>query len=107
MTHTVAEKYHETATVDPPDRTSEMDATETEPMGLTVEKRVAISLAVGNYLRAAERFNIASREFTQSCKTMRVQLGAKQRFVVQVDFKHYLVTSDRDGNFDVEPIESL
>jgi hypothetical protein len=27
--------------------------------------------------------------------------------VVQVDFKHYLVTSDRDGNFDLEHIQSL
>ncbi|QDT60601.1 hypothetical protein SV7mr_31250 [Stieleria bergensis] len=74
---------------------------------LDIERRVAISLAVGRYLRSADRFNEASREFTGACKSLRKQLGNEQRFVVQVDWKHYLVTSDRDGNFDIEPIASL
>ena len=76
-------------------------------LNLDIERRVAISLAVGRYLRSADRFNEASREFTRACKSLRKQLGTNQRFVVQVDFKHYLVTSDRDGNFDVESIQSL
>ena len=75
--------------------------------GLDIERRVAISLAVGRYLRSADRFNEASRDFTGACKSLRKQLGSEQRFVVQVDFKHYLVTSDRDGNFDVEAIPTL
>ena len=74
---------------------------------LDIERRVAISLAVGRYLRSADRFQEASKDFTGACKTLRKQLGTQQRFVVQVDFKHYLVTSDRDGNFDIEPIASL
>jgi hypothetical protein len=72
-----------------------------------IEQRVSISLAVGRYLRAAERFNEASRDFTDACKTLRKQLGASQRFIVQLDWKHYLVTSDADGNFDVEHIVSI
>ncbi|MGB7323965.1 MAG: hypothetical protein WBD31_03780 [Rubripirellula sp.] len=76
-------------------------------LALDIERRVALSLAVGRYLRSAERFNESSREFTGACRSLRKQLGSEQRFVVQVDFKHYLVTSDRDGNFDVEPIASL
>lgn len=75
--------------------------------GLDIERRVAISLAVGRYLRSADRFNDASKGFTGACKSLRKQLGSEQRFVVQVDFKHYLVISDRDGNFDIEPITSL
>ncbi|TWU62294.1 hypothetical protein [Crateriforma conspicua] len=74
---------------------------------LDIERRVGISLAVGRYLRSADRFNEASGEFTGACRSLRKQLGADRRFVVQVDFRHYLVTSDRDGNFDVEPIQSL
>ncbi len=74
---------------------------------LDIERRVGISLAVGRYLRSADRFNDASKDFTGTCKSLRKQLGADQRFVVQVDFKHYLVTSDRDGNFDIEQIASL
>ncbi|TWU39357.1 hypothetical protein [Novipirellula artificiosorum] len=76
-------------------------------IALDIERRVALSLAVGRYLRSAERFNNASKEFTTCCKSLRKRLGSDQRFVVQVDFKYYLVTSDRDGNFDVEPIPSL
>ena len=72
-----------------------------------IERRVAISLAVGRYLRSADRFNQASRDFTGACKSLRKQLGTNQRFVAQIDFKHYLVTSDRDGNFDVEAIPTL
>lgn len=72
-----------------------------------IERRVAISLAVGRYLRSADRFNEASREFSGACKALRKHLGTNQRFVVQVDFKHYLVTADRDGNFDVEHIQSI
>jgi predicted class III extradiol MEMO1 family dioxygenase len=75
--------------------------------GLDIERRVSISLAVGRYLRAADRFQEVSREFTGACKTLRKQLGSDQRFVVQVDFKHYLVTSDSAGNFDVEAIQTL
>jgi len=74
---------------------------------LDIERRVAMSLAVGRYLRSSERFNDTSREFTDACKTLRKELGSEQRFVVQNEFKHYLVTSDRDGNFEVEQIPSL
>ena len=76
-------------------------------VSLDIERRVAISLAVGRYLRSADRFNEASREFTGACKSLRKQLGTDQRFVVQIDFKNYLVTSDRDGNFDVELVPTL
>ncbi|MBB3205094.1 putative class III extradiol MEMO1 family dioxygenase [Rhodopirellula rubra] len=74
---------------------------------LDIERRVALSLAVGRYLRSADRFNQTSRDFTGACKSLRKQLGTNQRFVAQIDFKHYLVTSDRDGNFDVEAIPTL
>ena len=72
-----------------------------------IERRVSLSLAVGRYLRIQDRFNEISKEFTGACKSLRTQLGSNQRFVVQVDFHHYLVTSDSDGNFEIEPIQSL
>jgi hypothetical protein len=74
---------------------------------LDIERRVAISLAVGRYLRSADRFNEASKDFNESCKTLRKELGTDQRFVVQNDFKHHLVTSDHEGNFEIEQIQSL
>ncbi len=74
---------------------------------LDIERLAALTLAVGRYLRSADRFNEASRDFTGACKSLRKQLGTNQRFVAQIDFKHYLVTSDRDGNFDIEAIPTL
>ncbi|MFN3151808.1 hypothetical protein [Bremerella sp.] len=72
-----------------------------------IESRVNLSLAVARYLRSADRFNEASRDFTTACKSLRKQLGSNQRFVVQIDWKHYLVTTDGEANFDVEQIESI
>ena len=66
-----------------------------------------LAASVGRYLQSSQRFNDASKEFTEACKTLRKELGSEQRFVVQNDFKHYLVTSDREGNFEVEQIQSL
>ena len=76
-------------------------------VAMGIEQRVSLSLAVGRYLRSADRFNEASKEFTGACKALRKNLGTSQRLVVQIDFKHYLVTSDRHGNFDVDPVASV
>lgn len=74
---------------------------------MDIERRVALSLAVGRYLRSADKFNTASHDFTEACKSLRKSLGNKSRFIVQVDYKNYLVTSDNHGNFDVEMVESV
>ncbi|QDV62497.1 hypothetical protein [Crateriforma conspicua] len=74
---------------------------------LDIDRRVRLSIAVGRYVRSANRFNEVSREFTEACDSLRKQLGHGQRFVTQADFKHYLVSSDRAGNLNVETIESL
>lgn len=74
---------------------------------LDIEKRVSTHLSVSRYLRSSERFNEASKEFTAACKDLRERLKDCDKFVVQIEFKHYLVTTDSGGNFDVEQIESL
>lgn len=74
---------------------------------LDVETRINISIAVGSYLRAVDRFDIASQAMTKACSELREQLDGPTRFVVQAEYRHYLVTSDNDGNFEIEQIESL
>jgi len=74
---------------------------------MDIEQRVSTHLSVSRYLRSSERFNEASKEFTAACKDLRGRVGTNNRFVVQIEFKHYLVTSDRVGNFDVQEIQSL
>lgn len=84
---------------------SAQDTPRSAPMD--IQTRVSISLSVGRYLRSDARCREALKEFTEASRSLRKQLGSEQRFVVQIDFKHYLVTSDSGGNFVVEAIESL
>jgi hypothetical protein len=72
-----------------------------------IETRVNVSLAVGRYLRAADRFEAASKEFNEACSGLRNQLVEPIRFVTKIDFKHYLVTSDQERNFEVEELELI
>ena len=74
---------------------------------LDIEKRVQISLSVGRYLRDSERFNEASKAYSDSCKNMRKAVGSNARIVVQINHAYYLLTSDSEGNFDVSPIDCL
>ncbi len=72
-----------------------------------IETRIIVSLAVGRYLRAVDRFEAASKEFNESCSALRNQLVEPSRFITKIDFKHYLVTSDLERNFEVEEIELI
>jgi hypothetical protein len=73
---------------------------------LSLDDRVNISLAVGRYLRAADRFEQASKYFNEACSDLRKVVEGDGRVVVVHDFKHYLVTHGR-GSFDISPIEIL
>lgn len=72
-----------------------------------IETRVNRSLAVGRYLRAFARFEAATKEFNEACSALRDQLTEPSRFITKIDFKHYLVTSDKEGNFDVEELDLI
>ena len=74
---------------------------------MDIEQRVTVSLALQRYLRAVERFAAASDEFHESCQTIRQALPPESRFVANISHQHYLVTSDRQGNFEVEQIETV
>lgn len=72
-----------------------------------IENRVNTTLAVGRYLRAMTRFEAASKEFNEACTSLRNQLSAPSHFITKIDFRHYLVTSDQERNFEVEEIELI
>ena len=72
-----------------------------------MEERVRLQVELQRYLRAEDQFARASKEFNDSCRSLRNALGTRQRFVVQVDFQFYLMTSDNDGNFEVEKVPTL
>ena len=74
---------------------------------IDIENRMSTSLAVGRYLRAMDRFEAATKEFNEACTSLRNQLPAPGRFITKIDFKHYLVTSDQQRNFEVEELELI
>lgn len=69
--------------------------------------RFAKSMAIVRYVRAEKQFTDASREFNEVCQEVRAKVGKSAKFVTQIEWKHYLVTSDDEGNFSVEPIDSI
>lgn len=72
-----------------------------------IETRINVSLAVRRYIAAADRLHEATSEFADACDSLRSMLQHRRRFVVEERGQHYLVTSDREGNFDVERIEAF
>ena len=74
---------------------------------MDIEQRITISLALQRYLRAVERFEAASNEFNESCQTIRQTLPRESRFVANIMHEHYLVTSDNEGNFEVEQVDTV
>lgn len=72
-----------------------------------VKKKSSIKWAIRGYLQAVARFEQASTAFNASCQEVRNTLGKNAKFVVDSDYKTYLVESDDEGNFKVEPVESL
>jgi hypothetical protein len=74
---------------------------------MEINQRVTLSLALQRYVAAADRFEQASREFNEACSQVRTNMQSPMRFVAHIAYQHYIVTSDGEGNFDVDKIESI
>jgi hypothetical protein len=74
---------------------------------LDIEARVAISIAAGRYLRAVQRFESANQDFSDACQSLRAALPKSSRFVANIEHKHYLLTTDAEGNFEVEELDTI
>lgn len=76
-------------------------------MALDMEQRITLSLALQRYIRARERLEEASSEFSDACQVVRQALVRESKLIANVNHKVYLVTADKDGGFDIEQIESI
>lgn len=72
-----------------------------------IEQRVNISLGLQRYLRAVKHFEAASNEFNEACQDIREQLPRQSRFIANLSYQNYLVTSDSNGNFEVEQVDTI
>jgi hypothetical protein len=73
----------------------------------TIDQQVSLSVAVRRYLQASERYHRAAREFQEACEGVRERAALQARYVIEVDFRHWLLETDDQGNFEMDEIEHL
>ena len=72
-----------------------------------IEKQISIAIAVGQFLRAENRAIELEAEALEARSKVEEQVGADQRYVVKVEHEHYLLTTDEEGHFDIEPVKVI
>jgi hypothetical protein len=72
-----------------------------------IDKRVSLALAVRRYQSACENYERASAEFQEACQTVRSHFEKNARYVVCIDYRHWLIETDSSGDFSIESIEVL
>lgn len=73
----------------------------------TTDERVSLAIAVRRYLQASDRFHSASKDFDEACHEVRELASRDSRYVVHIDYRHWLLEIDSQGNFEIEEIELL
>jgi len=72
-----------------------------------IEERVSLAVAVRRYLTASDRHHEATAAFEAACQDLRQHAARESRYVVQIDYRHWLLEVDAHGNFELEQIELL
>ena len=72
-----------------------------------IDKRVSLALAVRRYQRACEGYEQATAEFEDACQTVRAHFQKNARYVICIDYRHWLIETDSKGDFVIEEIEVL
>lgn len=68
-------------------------------------QRTSKQIVIDDYLVAIDAFNAASKAFSEACQAVRNTIKGPDKFLVTRGTEHYLVTVDKDKDFEVEPIE--
>jgi hypothetical protein len=73
----------------------------------TIDHQVSLSVAVRRYLQASERYHRACVEFQEACEEVRNLAALDSRYVIEEGFRHWLLETDDQGNFEIDEIEHL
>ena len=74
---------------------------------IDIERRIAIAVALSQYLRVENRFLSSMRDLDDRSSELSELLDQPGLFVTEIDYQHYLLTADGEGNFDIEPVQAL
>ena len=72
-----------------------------------IDRRIEISAAVGEYIRAIERSKEAEASMEKASKRLHGSLEIGQRVVVNANYRNYLVTRSDECSVSLSPIEVI
>jgi hypothetical protein len=83
-----------------------------DPSTVRIRAEMKLSSAVRDYLEAKDKFEAASNKYGNSCEALRAVVKPNAKIVVRQTYgstygRHYLLTSDDKGNFEVKSIEVI
>ena len=74
---------------------------------IDIERRIALAVALSQYLRVEKKFLSNMRDLDDTSSELSELLDQPGLFVAEIDHQHYLLTADGEGNFDIEPVQTL
>lgn len=79
-----------------------------DPMMVKIRAEMEMSSAVRVYVDAKERYESAIQNLNESVRDVRKIIKPNTRIVIRLYYgKHYLLTSDDEGNFEVDPVDVI
>lgn len=88
-----------------PEKTEEQK--EIEAHVEAMRQKYALADAIRDYHKAEIEANKASKRFSEAREVLRSKLAKGSRYIVKIDFSKYLVSCDKNGYFEITPIEEL
>lgn len=76
-------------------------------VSMAVSDRADLAMKVGNYIRARTEFEQASNSYQNACTNLRESKYKPENVVVRYSYNYHLLSFDKDGNFEVNEIESI
>lgn len=71
------------------------------------ERKYELARLIKKYHNAATRFEEASIDFNNACKNLREKMIPDSNYILEIDWVTHLFTCDKDGNFEIAPIEKI
>ncbi len=83
-----------------------------DEMRARIRAQVDLSSALRDFLEATDKFERVSEDLKECRQALRDKIKPSSLVVVRMSYgsfygKHYLVTTDECGNFDIDPVDVI